>query len=188
MRLVFDKKLSQAVGIYVHILLSWQSIITFGLCSLGALLYYTISWKPLQLFWARIIVEILEFGGHSASRIHNDIFMGSAAIRIGSPCTYIPLILIGFPFVWRGDRLIRDVFRIIFFVTAVSVANAIRLYFTIVWLAKGMAWKYAHDLLNHFTYAPILVLIVLLWLRSMRLRLTRKSEIINEKQPSKRIG
>lgn len=187
MAAVFISKLAQTVRIYIDILLSWRSIITFGFCALGAFLHYNISWMPLQLLWAGVIVEILEFGGHSASQIHNGISIGSAEIRIGSSCTYIPLILIGLPFVWRGDKLVRDALRIIFFIMIVSVANAIRLYLTIVWLAKGVAFKHAHDLLNHFTYAPILVLIVLLWLRSMRLRLTRKSEVTNEKQPSKRI-
>lgn len=128
-------------------------------------------------------MEILELGGHSPFRVDNIIFMGNGANRIGSLCTYIPLVLVGLPLVWRGDRLIRDVLRIIFFVVIVSVVNAIRLYLTIVWIAKGIPCKYAHDLVNHLTYGPIVVLIVFLWLRAMKLRLTRKPEVVHsEKQ------
>jgi len=113
-------------------------------------------------------------------RIDNRILVGSNAIRIGSMCTYIPLILIGLPFVWRGDRLVRDTLRIFFFVIVVCVANAVRLYLTITWRAKGISWKYAHDLINHLTYGPIVVLIVLLWLRAMRRRYVDKLQEENQ--------
>ncbi|NIP56231.1 MAG: hypothetical protein GWO26_30440 [Phycisphaerae bacterium] len=130
------------------------------------------------MLWARAVVEILKFGGHSAIRTGHNIRIGNCAIRIGSSCTYIPLILMGLPFVWRGDRLIRDAIRMLFFVVVVSVANAARLYLMIVYLAKGMPWKYAHDLINHLTYGPIFILIVILWLKAMRRRLAKKSEVV----------
>ena len=97
--------------------------------------------------------------------------MGNGAIQIGSMCTYIPLVLTGLALVWRGDSIIRDTFRIFFFVILVCLANAVRLYLTITLLSKGTAWKYAHDLVNHLTYGPILALLLFLWLKAMKARL-----------------
>jgi len=86
------KKIVQAANIYIYILLSWRSIITFGFSAIGAIFYYLMSWKELELLWAKAILKMLTLGDHSAWRIHNDIFLGKAAIaiRIGSVCTYIP--------------------------------------------------------------------------------------------------
>ena len=176
------RRLTQFLRTYVNILLSWRSIITFGFCSLGALLYYGISWTSLQLLWSKVIVEMLELGGYVPFRVDNNIWLGNGAIQIGSLCTYIPLILMGLPLIWRGDRLICDIFRIFFFVMIVCLANAVRLYLTLTLLAKGIAWKYAHDIINHLTYGPILALILFLWLKAMKSHLLKSSDMShNEK-------
>lgn len=137
-------------------------------------------WLPLQVLWAKVVVEILELGGHSPLRIHNYIIMGDVALRIDSMGTYVPLILAGLPFVWRGEHLVRNALRIIFFVTIICMANAGRLYLTITWWAEGMSWVYAHDLTNHLTYGPIVVLTLFLWLRAMRRRYDKQLEEENK--------
>ncbi len=163
-------KLVQAAKICVYILLSWQGILTFGFCSLGILLYYRISWIPLQTLLARILVVTLKFWGHSASRIDDTIIMNNVKVHISSICTYISLILAGLPFMWRGDHVARNILRIILFAITVSIINITRLYFTIVMSARGLPWKYSHDYINNLTYIPIVVLVFLLWLRAMRRR------------------
>jgi hypothetical protein len=183
--LVSHNKFIQAVRMYIQLLLSWRSIITFGLSTLGNFLYDNISWMLLQLIVAEVTIDTLTLAGHVASRIDNCIVMDSAAVCIGGECTYIRLILIGIPFAWRGDSLARDVLRIIFFIWAVSIANVARLCVTLLWLAKGVSWKYAHDFVNHLTYGPILALLLFLWLKAMKSRLLKSSEInYNEKQPN----
>ena len=74
---------------------------------------------------------------------------------------------------WRGDHIVYDCLRVISFVGAIFIVNTARLYFTIVWYAEGVSWKYAHGLVNHLTYTPIAVLIFLLWLKAVKLRSLR---------------
>ena len=68
--LAFLNRLIQAIRVYAHILLSWRSIITFGFSALGNFLYYKISWMTLQLFLAKVIVDILMLAGHGVSHVH----------------------------------------------------------------------------------------------------------------------
>jgi len=133
-------------------------------------LYYSIPWMPLQVLLARLMAVIFELSGYSVLRIRNYIMVEHVAVEVASVCTYIHLILIGLPFMWRGDHVARDVLRMILFAVMVSTVNVARIYFTVVLYAGGLPWKYAHNYVSRLIYIPIIVLIVLLWLRSMRRR------------------
>lgn len=166
---VFNK-LTQYVKISVYILLSWRGILTFGFCGLGVLLYFSIPWMPLQVLLARVIAVIFELSGYSVLQIRNYIMVEHVEVEIGSVCTYIHLILIGLPFMWRGNDIVRDILRMTLFAVLVSTANIARIYFAIASHARGLPWKYAHDYISRPTYVPIVILILLLWLTALKRR------------------
>lgn len=146
-------------------------------------MYYNLSWVPLQLLLAKVLVGMFTLGGHSASHVSGYLTVDNFVTRIDSDCTYIDLILVALPFVYRGDRLFRDATRVLFFVVMVSALNIARVYFAIAWHLRGVPWQYTHDLISNLTYYPVFVLIIFWWLEAMRLRLTRKSKVItNEEQ------
>lgn len=163
------EKVRQTLKEYICILLSWRSILTFGFCSIGILLYFVIQWDFLQITWAKLIILILDFSGFSPLRHGDLILLEGISVRIGSNCTYMPLILAGLPFIWRGDSIMYDIFRILFFVMIVTIANTLRICLTLVLLTRAVSWKYAHDLINHLTYLPITILIFLFWFRALKL-------------------
>jgi len=133
-------------------------------------LYYSIPWMPLQVLLTKVMAVIFELSGYTVLRIRNYIMVEHVEVEISSVCTYIHLILIGLPFMWRGNHIVRDILRMILFAVLVSTANIARIYFAIASHARGLPWKYAHDYISRPTYVPIVVLIVLLWLRAMRRR------------------
>ncbi len=174
MKIRLNRKVAQRARFYAGTLLSRRSIITFALSCVGVVLYYLVSWNVLQVFFAKLVIVILPLAGYFPLRDGNLIVLEGVRVRIAPVCTYVPLILAGLPFVWRGDRLMYDVLRGLFFIATVAVANTARICLAIVLLSERVPYKYAHDLINHLTYGPIVVLLSFLWIRAVTRSLAKQ--------------
>ena len=161
-------QLIQSAKIYVCILISWRSVITFGIAALGAFLYYQISWMNLQVFLAKIIKALFTFFGNSAIQVDNYLFIEGFSFRITNCCTYANRMLIGIPFILRMDTIGRNVMRIFVFVGIVFVVNVLRIYFALTWYMQGVSWKYSHTLFTHIISWLTLATVVILWLRCLK--------------------
>jgi len=150
--------------------------VTFGFCAIGMFLYCLPSWSSLQVLVAKSVAGVLTLGGLPIWQGDNYFMIDGALIMISKRCTYIGLILMVLPFVWRGDHPIADGLRTLLFVSAVFVINVARICFTAILYINRVPWKYSHDLVSPLIYGPVVILTVSLWLKSARKCMTGKIE------------
>jgi len=168
----------QPLTLFIRIMLSWRSIITFGCCVIAALVYDNMSWKPLQIFIAKLMAGIFEIVGYSVIRIDDILNVESYRFHFINHCTYANGILIGIPFMWWGRKPYYDILRIILFIVVVSIINVVRIYFLVVLTIKGIPWIFAHTLPIHVISWSIFISIFLLWLKAMKLLLCKENKTI----------
>lgn len=156
--MLFRNSLISCARLYAAILVSRRSITTFALSALGILVYFLVSWSFVGAILAKIVATILGLAGHSASTDGSIIVLDDMSSRIADGCTFVWLVLAALPFVWRGDRLLYDVLRLLFFIAAVQTANSARLCWTLLLASEGVVWQYSHDLVIRLTYGPIIAL------------------------------
>lgn len=158
----------KTIKAYVYVLLSWRSIITFGLAVAGIILFYSISWMPVQLFWVKTMAKVFNLVGHSSNYINNVLIVDGFVIRFSPLCTYMLVILIDLPFIWRKDCILRNMMRILLFMIMVFFLNIARIFFVIIWYLNGIPWKYSHTLFSHSISWLIFILIFMFWLRAIK--------------------
>ena len=77
-------------------------------------------------------------------------------------CTYIDLVLILIPFLWRVEVSPgRNLVWLAAFTVAVQLVNLARVWFSIWFFSRGGSWFLAHDLPDYLLYYPTLVLVIL---------------------------
>lgn len=160
-----SKEWLRSIGHYSKVLLNWRSGITYLLCLLGLLVYEHVPLRFLQLFFSEISAKIHHLSGHNAFAGDTYLYVDGFWSQIGKECTYMQLFFATIPLVVRKEAILRNVIRLCIYLTIVLSINLIRLILTDNLVVAGVSWRIAHDLVNHLTYGPILVIVFFLWIR-----------------------
>ena len=141
--------------------------------ALGVGLFYAVSWMPLRIAVRDAAASCLQTVG---MRVDVTAFEGSPALRVAGKqfhftpdCTYIDLVLILIPFLWRVEASPgRNLVCLAAFTAVVQLVNLVRAWFSIWFSSHGGSWFLAHDLPDYLLYYPTLVIVILWALRRDR--------------------
>ena len=127
---------------------------------LGLAVYYAFDWEVLQHLWRFAFSAGLATIGHHVQLIGIEEMQGFAVdgltYSLSRNCTYMDLVLLLAPLIWRPGRTAAFNFRQIGFLIAGLVAfNFLRVTFAIhMNVSEGIDWEIVHfwpDLVFHFT-------------------------------------
>lgn len=151
---------------YSKILFNWRSGITYLFCLLGLLVYEYIPFRFLRLFLSEILAKIYRLMGHDAFAGNTFLYIDGFWSQIVKQCTYMKLFFTTIPLVVRKKEIFNNVIRLFIYFVMILCINLIRLIITHSLVLVDVSWKIAHDLINHLTYGPIVILVFLLWIKA----------------------
>jgi len=135
--------------------------------AVGVGVFYAVSWMPLRIELRDFLAFLLRSGGSAVMLATVD---GSPVLRfphgqiyLSPDCTYMDLVLILLPFLWRPGKALRlNLSCLVAFAVAVQLVNLARVSFCVWFMARGYPWFYIHELPDYLLYYPT-VLVVFVW-------------------------
>ncbi len=136
-----------------------QIITRAGVLAVLVPLYYAFDWTLLRLAIRGAVVPPLILLGHRVNTLNIGedlllVFGSHRGYEIGPSCTYVDLVLVLAPFMWRFRRpLSANLTRLAALMAAVFAVNAARVILALHLFERGGSWLAAHripDLVVHF--------------------------------------
>jgi exosortase/archaeosortase family protein len=140
------------------------------ICILVAL-FYAFQWNFLRHFFTFLLQKIFTISGTSTifSLQNGDsyLFVKENPFNITAACTYIDLVLIIIPLIWRIQRsLIRNLSMIIVVVCLILALNVLRIWGTIYFYLAGVSWESIHHIPDVIIHVIIITVCVIFALKA----------------------
>lgn len=134
-------------------------------------LYYLFEWTRLRELVSICTAALLRIIGNPATFVQTGtefyIVLQSGLISISADCTYVVLVLLLAPFIWRSRYgLTTNAIRLGLAAVVVLSVNLARLVLALTVTDAGAPWFLAHTLPDIMVYYPALAASALLALRS----------------------
>lgn len=133
-------------------------------------LFWAWDWMPIRVLLRDVIGWSIRVSGYAPASF---VYYGSPALGVQSKvhhysqeCTYIDLLIIVLPFIWRfGDTLQNNIWRIGIATVVILGLNLVRCWAAVYLDVRGVGRFLAHDLPDYVVWWPTVVIVALLALQ-----------------------